>query len=77
LQLGTDSFAAALFDEGAGTQAGGMFNPATYEGLPKNKKAIVVAAWGGGGYGPGEARETYSVRDPTVKNVLGLMGTRG
>ena len=75
MQFGIDSFAAALFDEGAGTQAGGMFNPATYEGLPKNKKAIVVAAWGG--YGPGEARETYSVRDPTVKNVLGLMGTRG
>lgn len=50
------------------------WNPATYEGLLKNKRAIVVTARGGGGYGPGEAREAYNVQDPTIKNVLGFMG---
>lgn len=55
-------------------RAGETWNPATYEGLLKNKKAIVVTARGGGGYGPGEAREAYNVQDPTVKIVLGFMG---
>lgn len=55
-------------------RAGETFTPGTYEGLLKNKKAIVVTARGGGGYGPGEAREAYNVQDPTVKNVLGFMG---
>jgi len=45
-----------------------------FGGLLKNKKAIVVTARGGGGYGPGEAREAYNVQDPTVKNILGFMG---
>ena len=48
MQFGIDSFAVALFDDGTGTQAGGTFNPATYEGLLKSKKAIVVTARGGG-----------------------------
>ena len=50
------------------------FNPATYEGLLKNKKAIVVTARGGGGYGPGEAREAYNVQDPVIRNVFGFLG---
>ena len=45
-----------------------------FGGLLKNKKAIVVTARGGGGYGPGEEREAYNVQDPTVKNILGFMG---
>ena len=32
------------------------WNPATYEGLLKNKKAVVVSAHGGAGYGPGKER---------------------
>ena len=48
MRFGIDSFAAALFDKGTGTQASGTFNPATYEGLLKSKKAIVVTARGRG-----------------------------
>ena len=55
-------------------RAGETFNPATYEGLLKDKKAIVVTARGGGGYGPGEARAAYNVQDPTIKNVFGFLG---
>lgn len=55
-------------------RANETFNPATYEGLLKGKKAIVVTARGGGGYGPGEAREAYNVQDPTVRNVFGFLG---
>ncbi len=50
------------------------FDPATYQGLLLNKKAVVVTARGGGGYGPGEAREAYNVQDPVIKNAFGLMG---
>lgn len=50
------------------------FNPATYEGLLKNKKMFVVTARGGGGYGPGEAREAYNVQDPAIRNVFGFIG---
>lgn len=55
-------------------RAGETFTPATYQGLLKGKKAIVVTARGGGGYGPGEAREAYNVQDPLMRNVLGIMG---
>ena len=50
------------------------FRPATYEGLLKNKKMFVVTARGGGGYGPGEAREAYNVQDPAIRNVFGFIG---
>ncbi len=55
-------------------RANETFNPATYEGLLKNKKAIVVSAHGGAGYGPGQERESYNQLVPTLRNVLGLMG---
>ena len=55
-------------------RANKTFNPATYEGLLKNKKAIVVSAHGGAGYGPGQERESYNQLVPTLRNVLGLMG---
>ena len=50
--------------------------PANYTGLLPNKKAyVVVTARGGGGYGPGEAREAYnSFRTRCIKNAFGLMG---
>ncbi len=50
------------------------FNPANYQGLLLNKKAIVVTARGGGGYGPGEAREAYNVQDPVIRTALGFIG---
>ena len=46
----------------------------SYEGLVKGKKAFVVTARGGGGYGPGEPRETVNFEDPYVKSVLGFIG---
>lgn len=50
------------------------FNPATYEGLLKNKKAYVVSAHGGAGYGPGQERESYNQLVPTLRGVLGFLG---
>ena len=55
-------------------RANETFNPATYEGLLKNKKAIVVSAHGGAGYGPGQERESYNQLVPTLRGVLGFMG---
>ena len=55
-------------------RAGETFNPANYEGLLKDKKAIFITARGGGGYGPGEAREAYNTQDPTLRNVFGFLG---
>lgn len=55
-------------------RAGVTFNPANYEGLLKNKKMVVVTARGGGGYGPGEARELYNAQDPAIRAAFGLMG---
>ncbi len=55
-------------------RANKTFNPATYEGLLKNKKAIVVSAHGGAGYGPGQERESYNQLVPTLRGVLSLMG---
>ena len=46
----------------------------SYEGLVKGKKAFVVTARGGGGYGPGEPRETVNFEDPYLKSALGFIG---
>ncbi len=55
-------------------RANATFDPATYTGLLLNKKAVVVTARGGGGYGAGEAREAYNMQDPVIKNAFGLIG---
>jgi FMN-dependent NADH-azoreductase len=55
-------------------RANRTFNPATYEGLLKNKKAIVVSAHGGAGYGPGQERESYNQLVPTLRGVFGFLG---
>ena len=55
-------------------RANKTFNPATYEGLLKGKKAVVVSAHGGAGYGPGQERESYNQLVPTLRGVLGFMG---
>ena len=54
-------------------RANATFDPATYTGLLRNKKAVVTAR-GGGGYGSGEAREAYNMQDPVIKNAFGLTG---
>ncbi len=46
----------------------------SYEGLLKNKKAFVVTARGGGGYGSGEAHAGLNFEDPYVQTVLGFVG---
>jgi len=56
------------------TRANETWNPATYEGLLKNKKAIVVSAHGGAGYGPSQERESMNQLVPTLRVVLGFMG---
>ena len=55
-------------------RAGVTFNPANYEGLLIKKNMVVVTARGGGGYGPGEARESYNAQDPAIRAAFGLMG---
>ena len=55
-------------------RAGETFNPANYSGLLTGKKLFVVTARGGGGYGPGEARESYNVQDPAIRAAFGLAG---
>ncbi len=46
----------------------------SYEGLLKNKKAFIVTARGGGGYGPGETRAAANFEDPYLQTVLGFVG---
>ena len=46
----------------------------SYEGLAKGKKAFIITSRGGGGYGPGEAREQINFEDPYLKTVLGFIG---
>ena len=54
-------------------RVGVTFSP-SYEGLLKNKKVIFVTARGGGGYGPGEARESYNFEDPYLRAVFSFVG---
>ena len=54
-------------------RVGVTFSP-SYEGLLKNKKVVFVTARGGGGYGPGEARETYNFEDPYLRAVFSFVG---
>ncbi len=50
------------------------FNPANYQGLLPDKKMFVVTARGGGGYGEGEARQSYNQQDGQIRTAFGLMG---
>ena len=45
-------------------------------GLLENKKAIIVTARGGGGYGPGEARESLNFESQYLKTVFGFIGIK-
>ena len=67
----TPSVFKAYIDQIA--RVGVTFTP-SYEGLLKNKKAIFVTARGGGGYGPGEAREAYNFQDPYLRSVFAFVG---
>lgn len=54
-------------------RVGVTFSP-SYEGLLKNKKVVFVTARGGGGYGAGEARESYNFEDPYLRAVMAFLG---
>ena len=49
---------------------------ADYTGLATGKKAFVVTARGGGGYGAGEAMEHLNFQDPYFKAALGFIGIK-
>ena len=55
-------------------RAGRTFDPATYQGLATGKKLFVLAARGGGGYGPGEPMEAMNFQEPYLKTIFGMMG---
>ena len=55
-------------------RAGVTFNPANYSGLLTGKKMFIVTARGGGGYGPGEAREAYNFQDTYIHAAFAFVG---
>jgi FMN-dependent NADH-azoreductase len=57
-------------------RAGVTFNPANYSGLLLGKKVIVVTARGGGGYGPGEARESMNFESNYLKAAFSFIGVQ-
>lgn len=50
------------------------FDPTTYQGLVTGKKATVITARGGAGYGPGEAMAALNHEDPYLRTILGFIG---
>ncbi len=55
-------------------RAGRTFDPATYMGLVTGKKATILTARGGAGYGPGEAMAHLDAEVPYLKLILGFLG---
>ncbi len=53
---------------------GRTFTYPGYEGLATGKKAFILCARGGGGYGAGEQMEQTNFQDPYFKAILGLIG---
>lgn len=47
---------------------------ADYKGLAEGKKAFVVTASGGGGYGAGEPMEKINFQDPYLRTAFGFIG---
>ena len=54
-------------------RVGRTFTP-QYEGLATGKKAFILCARGGGGYGSGEQMEHANFQDPYLKFVFGVIG---
>ncbi|PQV63757.1 FMN-dependent NADH-azoreductase [Abditibacterium utsteinense] len=52
---------------------GRTFTP-QYEGLATGKKAFILCARGGSGYGSGEQMESANFQDPYFKTIFGLIG---
>jgi FMN-dependent NADH-azoreductase len=45
-----------------------------YQGLATGKKAFILCARGGGGYGAGEQMEQANFQDPYFKTIFGMIG---
>lgn len=54
-------------------RVGRTFTP-DYQGLATGKRAFILCARGGGGYGPGEQMEAANFQDPYFKTVFGMIG---
>ncbi len=55
-------------------RAGRTFTYPDYQGLATGKKAFILCARGGGGYGAGEQMEATNFQDPYFKTIFGLIG---
>lgn len=55
---------------------GRTFSYPSFEGLATGKRAIVVTARGGAGYGPGEQMEAMNAEDPYIKLIFGFIGIK-
>lgn len=52
----------------------GITVTSNWEGQLKDKKVVFVIVRGGGGYGAGEARESYNFQDPYLRTVMSCLG---
>lgn len=55
-------------------RAGRTFDPATYTGLLTGKRAVVITACGGAGYGSGGTMAALNHVDPYLRTILGFIG---
>ena len=55
-------------------RAGVTFSYPGYEGLAGDRPTLFVTARGGGGYGPGESRESANFEDPYLKTAFAFVG---
>ncbi len=55
-------------------RAGRTFTFPDYQGLATGKKAYILCARGGSGYGAGEQMEAMNFQDPYLKTIFGLIG---
>lgn len=55
-------------------RVGRTFTYPDYQGLAVGKRAFILCARGGGGYGPGEQMEGANFQDPYFKAIFGMIG---
>ena len=55
-------------------RVGRTFEYPSYQGLVTGKKATIITARGGAGYGPGEAMAHLDAEVPYLKSILGFIG---
>ena len=55
-------------------RAGRTFDPATYTGLLTGKRAVIITACGGAGYGPGGPMASLNHVELYLRTILGFIG---